>query len=375
MNRELNNPFLIAGYHSPKYFCDRQEEGTCIKQALENDRNITLIAPRRMGKTGLIKNIFYEMQQRGEIVTIYLDIFSTQNLNEFVRLLAESVIGSLDSDFEKILSKMGKLFKSFRPSIQFDELTGLPQITIEISQDKEETSLKEIFNYLASNNQRCVLAIDEFQQIAAYPEKGVEALLRSYTQFVHNTRFIFAGSKRHIMQEMFMSAKRPFFQSTQIISVGAIDKNAYYTFAQHFFNEKGFSFQQELFNEMYDDFDGYTWYMQALLNRLYGYNENIVEKQIVTRAIEELVEENASGYQNLLDAYSSSNVRLLKAIAKEGAVAQINSGEFISKYNLKAASSVKSSLDKLIDKELVYKSEKGYVIYDRFMSIWLQRLP
>ena len=315
------------------------------------------------------------MQQRGEIVTIYLDIFSTQNLNEFVRLLAESVIGSLDSDFEKILSKMGKLFKSFRPSIQFDELTGLPQITIEISQDKEETSLKEIFNYLASNNQRCVLAIDEFQQIAAYPEKGVEALLRSYTQFVHNTRFIFAGSKRHIMQEMFMSAKRPFFQSTQIISVGAIDKNAYYTFAQHFFNEKGFSFQQELFNEMYDDFDGYTWYMQALLNRLYGYNEIIVEKQIVTRAIEELVEENASGYQNLLDAYSSSNVRLLKAIAKEGAVAQINSGEFISKYNLKAASSVKSSLDKLIDKELVYKSEKGYVIYDRFMSIWLQRLP
>lgn len=52
------NPFLIAGYHSPEYFCDRETETKTIINALENNRNLTLIAPRRMGKTGLIKNVF-----------------------------------------------------------------------------------------------------------------------------------------------------------------------------------------------------------------------------------------------------------------------------------------------------------------------------
>ena len=53
------NPFLVYGYASPRYFCDREAETQQILSALENERNLTLIAPRRMGKTGLIKNVFY----------------------------------------------------------------------------------------------------------------------------------------------------------------------------------------------------------------------------------------------------------------------------------------------------------------------------
>lgn len=88
----------------------------------------------------------------------------------------------------------------------------MPEVSIDIATDKEETTLKEIFNYLQSSEKRCYIAIDEFQQITEYPEKGVEALLRSYIQFLPNVRFIFAGSKQHVMQEMFLSTKRPFIK-------------------------------------------------------------------------------------------------------------------------------------------------------------------
>ena len=59
-----NNPFLVYSYHSPAYFCDRETETQKIISALNNERNLTLIAPRRMGKTGLIKNVFHNMAEQ-----------------------------------------------------------------------------------------------------------------------------------------------------------------------------------------------------------------------------------------------------------------------------------------------------------------------
>ncbi len=370
-----NNPFIIAGYQSPEYFCDREKETDTIMNALQNERNLTLIAPRRMGKTGLIKNVFYYIEREKQSVPIYLDIFSTQNLGEFVQLFASSVLGVLDTNTQKIINKLGLFFKSCRPVIRFDELTGQAQISVDIMPDKEEATLKELFDYIVASKRRCVIAIDEFQQIAAYPEKGIEALLRSYIQFVPNARFIFAGSKQHIMQEMFLSVKRPFYQSTQIVTLGAIDRGAYYLFVNTFFEAKGFHFNREAFDAMYDRFDGHTWYMQVLLNRLYGYNEDISDKTIIYRAVQELVDEGVYGYQLLLSASSGVDIKLMKAIAKEEIVKEINSGQFIHKYLLKAASSVNMAIKRLIDKEIVYKAPAGYMIYDRFMAIWLKRQP
>ena len=126
---------------------------------------------------------------------------------------------------------------------------------------------------------------------------------------------------------------------------------------------------------MYDEFEGHTRYMQALINRLYGYDTDITDKTFTNRAIQELTDKGVYGYQNLIAAYSGVAVKLMKAIAKEGTVAEINSGKFISKYKLKAVSNVNTALAKLIDREIAYKSEKGYMIYERFMSIWLRRQP
>lgn len=123
---------------------------------------------------------------------------------------------------------------------------------------------------------------------------------------------------------------------------------------------------------LYDTFQGHTWYIQVLLNRLYGYKDE-VNISLVNYAVEEIVAESSYTYQSLLTAYSSSNVKLLKAIAQAECVREINSGEFIARYHLKAASSVNSSLKKLINNELVYKTSTGYVIYDRFMDIWLRQ--
>ena len=370
-----NNPFLVTGYHSPEYFCDRRQETETMIRALYNGRNVTLIAPRRMGKTGLVKNVFYKLrEQEPDIVTFYMDIYSTQSLGDFIRLFASTVLGRLDSVPQKALGRVGKFIKSCRPVFTFDELTGQPKVTIDIVPSSEEATLREIFDYLRSSEKRCYIAIDEFQQIAEYPEKGAEALLRSYIQFVPNINFIFAGSKQHIMQQMFHSAKRPFYQSTQTQVIDRIARDEYYRFAADFFTRQGRKLAEETFGYLYDAFDGHTWYIQTLLNRLYGYAGN-PDIGMVDYAIGEVVAESTYTYENLLAAYPASNIRLLKAIAKAGCVREINSGDFITEYRLRAASSVNSALKRLIDREMVCKTADGYIVYDRFMAIWLRQQP
>lgn len=370
-----NNPFLISGYHSPEFFCDRERETATILEALYNGRNLTLIAPRRMGKTGLIRHAFYHLkEQEPDIITFYMDIYSTQSLGDFIRLFANTVLGKLDSVPQKALSRIGQFIRSCRPVFTFDEWTGVPKVTIDVASSEEERTLKEIFDYIGSSEKRCYIAIDEFQQITEYAEKGIEALLRSYIQFLPNVNFIFAGSKQHVMQEMFTSSKRPFYQSTQLLTIDTINREAYAHFAIDHFTKHNIQLSQELFNAIYDKWDGHTWYIQNLLNRLYGYNRD-VETNLITYATEQIIAELSYSYVDLLKAYSAGHVRLLKAIAREGCVKEVLSGEFIGKHKLRAASSVNSSLKKLLDNELVYQTNKGYIIYDRFMGEWLRMQP
>lgn len=367
-----NNPFLISGYHSPELFCDRTEETAKILNALHNERNITLIAPRRMGKTGLIHHVFYNLkEQHPEIVTLYLDIFSTQSLGDFVRLFANTVLGKLDSAPQKALNRISRFIRSCRPVFTFDEITGTPKVSIDVSPTEEQNTLKEIFDYLASSEKRCYIAIDEFQQIAEYKEQGVEALLRSYIQFIPNINFIFSGSKKHVMQEMFTSSKRPFYQSTQILTIDTINRDEYARFAINHFAQNNISLPREIFEEIYTKYNGHTWYIQTILNRLYGYNRD-VDMELIKYASNQIISEYSYSYNDLMKAYSAGNVRLLKAIAREGCVKEILAGDFIAKYQLRAASSVSSSLKKLVENELIYQSDNGYIIYDRFMGEWLR---
>ena len=48
----LKNPFIVSGYVSADYFCDREVETEELTQALVNGRNTVIVSPRRMGKTG-----------------------------------------------------------------------------------------------------------------------------------------------------------------------------------------------------------------------------------------------------------------------------------------------------------------------------------
>ena len=374
-NRTLTNPFVYQGYESPKYFCDREVETKTLLSHLKNGRNVTLISPRRIGKTGLIKNTFYHLKEQEKDATcLYIDIFATKNLHDFVELLGVMVINEIVRKNASFIEKTISFFSALRPVLSMDPLTGEPSVSITVEPSKEDITIQSIFNYLNDSEQEVYIAIDEFQQIAEYPEKGTEALLRSYIQFAQHVHFIFSGSKFHLMAEIFGSPKHPFYQSTEMMGLKPLDSDVYYDFCLQFFKEKGGNIEKDIFEYLYNMFEGHTWYIQCIMNRLYEANTNVESTEQVNASILSILAGREPQFESLSQFFTDNQFSLLKAIAKEGIVAQPTAGRFIKSHNLSGASSTKAALKVLEDKELVYRKPEGYIIYDRFMDLWLKRL-
>lgn len=368
------NPFVSQGYISPEYFCDRERETELMLSHFENGRNITLVSPRRIGKTGLIKNLFYHIEgQDRNAICLYSDIYATKNLQDFTEMFGSVVFNGFARKEKSFMQKAATLLGSLRPVFSTDPYTGMPKMMITVDPSRSQLTIQQIFDLLSQSRREIYIAIDEFQQIANYPESGTEAMLRSHIQFATNVHFIFAGSKYRLMAEMFGSPQRPFFQSTEMMDLQPLDRDVYYAFASRFFEKKRGSLDRDTFMELYDRFEGHTWYIQSVLNRLYDSCLHVRGIKEVNRETVNLVESRSPQYESLAQFLSSNQFNLLKAIAIEGIVKEPTGARFIREHNMASASIVQSALRALVEKEIVYRTPRGYIVYDRFMSIWLAR--
>lgn len=372
---KIDNPFLLYGYEGPEYFCDRKEETEEMVSSLRNGCNITLMSPRRYGKTGLIRHVFHKInEQDPDAACFYIDIYATNSLYDFVQTFAKAVVGKLDTPLQKAENIITKIFKSSQITMSTDFMTGLPQLSLNFAPQYTESTLDEIFTYISQSQRNCYIAFDEFQQVTEYPEKNVEALLRTHIQKMNNARFVFSGSRLHMMMEMFNSPKHPFYRSTEKLNLGTLDEAVYYSFAEEKLKEKDVSLPYDAFHELYSMVDGVTWYIQAVLNRLYRLTDKTVTVKDMNEVIIKIILSEEEDYKRLFHLLTANQANLLLAIAREGSVAEPMSGLFLRKHQLKSTSSVQRALKYLADEEYIYLSERGYIIYDRFFGIWLKGL-
>jgi len=374
--KKKNNPFLLKGYVSKELFCDREKEVEELFTNVTNGIDTTLVSARRMGKTGLLFRFFDHLNEHGNIKSIYLDIFSSRSLSEFIKLLAEAVLSRFPEK-TPLGTKFMEFIKGFRPLIGYDPLSGQPQIQINYqSVQEKEYTLQGLFNFLESQNELIVIAIDEFQQIADYPEKNIEALLRTYTQNLKNIRFIFCGSRKNMMINLFSNVKRPFFASTQYLLLEKIDREIYSVFIRNKFTEAGIDITDEALAMVFDWSLTHTFYTQSLCNILYYIAESQITIDIVKLACVELLKRNEPVFYQYRQLLTTAQWNYLIAIAKEGEVKQLTAQKFISQYEIGTPANSRRISKALLDKELLLeltnKKETSYRVYDVFLSRWLE---
>ncbi len=370
---KAGNPFLIQGYISPVYFCDRLNETSTIIDAVDNRRNITIYSLRRIGKTGLIRNAFYKLNKSNGVKLFYIDIYPTSSLPEFTALFAKEIFRKLDSNIGNVISKISGILSSIRPQLSYDPLSGNPSIHLDVQNEKEaKVTLEEIFAYIRTRKERIIIAIDEFQQILNYPEKNIEALLRKHIQSLSNTTFIFSGSQQEMLLSMFGNRSRPFYQSTQLLHLEKINRNTYKKFIISKFTKAGRSITGIEVDYILDWTKNHTYYVQFVCNRLFSKHLDVIKIEDIKSVLQEILNENQVMFLNYRNFLTENQWRLLTAIAKEGQITQITSKAFLTKYQLGTPSSVKTSIKPLLQKELVYYDQKEYKIYDVFFQRWAE---
>ncbi len=367
------NPFVIEGYLSPEYFCDRVEETALLTRHLTNRCNVALIAPRRLGKSGLIYNCFQQECVRERYHCIYIDIYDTKNLGEFVFALGKGILTALKPKGRKVWEFFLNMLQSLKSTISFD-INGNPEWSVGIGDiQTPDVTLDEIFAYLEQADKPCLVAIDEFQTIAGYPEKTVEATLRKRIQNCHNANFVFSGSKRHMMALMFTSQSRPFYHSSSIMGLEAINEQTYLAFANHHLAKNNREISAEAFDCLYHRFEGITWYIQYVLNMLYSStcDNALLTEDDVKYSIDGILAQHRFAYQALLYQLTAKQKQVLTAIALEDKPSSLMSQEFLRKYRL-GASTVQGAVRTLLDKDFITQDEGVFQLCDKFLELSLR---
>jgi AAA+ ATPase superfamily predicted ATPase len=372
----MENPFIVTGKIKPEYFCDRVDEAKrltgCI---LSGGENMVVISPRRLGKTGLIYHCFDKPEVQEQVTTLFIDILHTTSLQEFTYLMGRAVFKTLGSRSQQMMKNIIDTLRSLRGSFGYDPIQGTPTFDIKLGEITNPSyTLEEIFACLEKAEQRCIVAIDEFQQIVNYPDKNVEALLRTHIQQSANANYIFAGSERHIMGEMFLDHARPFYQSASIMSLSPISFDKYSEFIQHHFKVNHLTVIPEAINKVYQQFQGNTYYIQKTFREAFSSSVETgktCDIAMVDNIIDDMMRESGRKYSETLSRLTLPQKELLYAIADEGHAQRITSGLFIKRHYLQSASSVQAAIRKLMEYGLVTSSNGRYYIEDQLFNYWI----
>ena len=370
----MKNPFVTNGYAGSEYFCDRIQETKNIRSLLLNENNIALISPRRLGKTDLIWHVFDDEAIRKEYHCFVVDIYATKNLGDFVNMLGKAVIDELRPKGRKAWEKFINVVSSLRPEISFD-MDGTPAWSVGLGAiNNPAISLDEIFTYLDEADKPCLVAIDEFQQITRYGDPTTEATIRTYVQRCTNAHFIFSGSQRHMMNGMFTSPSRPFYQAVTVINLQPLDLQVYIDFCTEKFEMAGKHLDKEVVALLYKRFEAVTSYMHRILNVLYSRTETgkTCTPDMVDEAIEFIIRLSSDTYESLFYQMPEKQRALFLAIAREGKAEEVMGGKFIKKHKLISASSISAALKGLLEKDFITMDKNVYSAYDQFFVLWLE---
>ncbi len=373
--KQLSNPFVIGKYVNKDFFCDREKESELLVHHIVNGRNVTMMSERRLGKTGLIEHVFAN-RLPSEYETFLIDIYTCKNLREMVYLLANEVFKKI-SKKQPLLERLLSVAQSLKATLSYNPITGQPEFGIGLGEiTQPEITLDEILSYLETSDKVCVVAIDEFQKIASFEEDNVEALLRTKIQHLKNIQFIFAGSEHHLLESIFNDPARPFYNSVVFMQLLPIDQHEYIRFCQRLFSLYGKSVSETLVSRLYDCFQGITWYLQLSMNEAFTMAERggHVGEDAYEHILNHMVDSKRFTFEDRYASLTEKQKTVLQAIAVEfPKELTLTSQEFITKYNLKTASSVQTAIKGLTEKGILNDNHGMKRPTDLLFMLWLKK--
>ena len=374
----MGNPFRYGTIVTEDDFADRQKEIEQLVKDLTGGQNILLYSPRRYGKTSLIVRVL-DIVQNKEVITSFIDLYGIISISDLIDKIIEETVVPAQGSLQRVGNSLRKWFSNLRP-----EITLNPDDSISVSFKREaqvigeEKVLSQVLDApekLAKSQKKPVVVVfDEFQEISNMNGLKIEKTMRSHFQGHQNVTYVFCGSKKYIMEEIFGQEKRPFYKFAKPFPLGKIPKEEFVEFIHRKFKETDILIDSNSVESILTFTDGHPYFTQQLCHEIWNIASETkkVQEGDIMQAIKEILQRHSDYFIKIWDSLALTQRKLLVALAKEGKVVSIYSSSFIEKYSLISASHVKKAMDYFEKEGLVEKTNGAYMISDVFLTEWVK---
>lgn len=376
--RMMENPFVYGKEVSGDQFCNRKDEIGELCRDVSNSQNVIIFSQRRLGKTSLIKEVLKRSKGKG-MLAVYADLYPVLTEEDIVRIYAKAVADGLLGKVSRALKQVGEFFKRVRPKFTIDE-SGQPTYSIDV--EKKETfpfledTLEAVKRCVDRKRKKAVVVFDEFQQIGQFRTDRAERVIRSLIQSHKNISYIFMGSKKHLIFDMFNNPNRPFYKSAKPFPLSKIGESDLIEFIQNKFKIAGKYLSQDLAKKIVTICECHPYYVQYLCHIVWEKTagKNKVKDSNFSESLELLLCRESATFEATWDLLTIKQRQVLSALIKIGPDEKLFSAGFLELHNLGSASSVQRTLRSLIDKELVDKEGESYTVIDVFFKKWIVKI-
>ena len=365
--------YFPEGVAKGEAFVNREAERECLSKRISYNQHSVLIAPRKYGKTSLVMKVAAEMK----IAYCAIDFLAAYS-EECIRDQLADKVGCLVFDLlpraAKAKEKLVDIFKKLKPEIS---LSAFGQ---RLSLSLSNNSLKDITELLLKLDEtaqcfkkRAVIFIDEFQQIGKIKNyHSIEAAIRHAVERSENVAYVFSGSDRGLLEQMFGDQGRPLYRLCHTMSLERMTQRSYTAHLQQLAHKQwGKELSQEVLDGIFSSTELHPFYMNVLC-------QNVWEGQFPSiEAILAIWREYVETQRRIISydfmGLSLNQRKIMVALAKTPAK-EIQSAEFVSPLKL-SASSVQQAVAILMRKDLVYRAADGvYYVLDPAMRYYLEAI-
>jgi len=369
----MKNPFAFSNYVTGNSFCNRNKELSELLKYIQGSQNVLLYSHRKYGKSSLIQQVFRNITDNNlNIGAMHVELYGTTSEKDFITRSFQG-LNQLESNFERLLKSVGNTLKNIKLKLTIDSTTGDTSVSPSFEAVDEKIVLEELMNILSQYSQKrnLVIAFDEFQEVAKYTEPGFEKRLRSFIQQHSKVCYIFSGSQKHLISEMFNANSRAFYKSAESFPLHKIETRYYIPWVQGLFSRKNVSLSAEFVEEIVARFENHPMYIQNFLFHLWdepvkrGFTLEVIDK-----LENEIIEKRSSEHIILWETLSINQKKTLKLILLNNGINLFNA-DALKSVNLKTGSLVTKALSALMKKEIIVKNGH-YMIQDIVLKKWLQ---
>ncbi len=365
------NPFKYGCVVGGENFCRRPELQRQLTELLKSGQNIVIQGPRRMGKTSLVCETVKAV--RG-LKLVYVDLFSVRSVADFCR---RTVAATAKCGGRSFLERTASLVKNLRPVFSVDRDTGAPTISVDVKASSGVESIDEVLNMVAAHAEstRLCVVFDEFQDIQDIQDSdALLATLRARIQFLPDTPFVFLGSIRNRMHEIFDSPRSPFFKSAISFGIERIDEDDMARFLMNRFRVGGRNIDRNTVDQILRVADGISGDIQELCETTWLVTEpgSTISESDVARGLEAVFRRESRAFSAALSGLTAVQKAVLRGLADPNH-ARPFSGEFMEENDMRNVSSVAKAIKRLVTDEIVYEYEGEILFENPFFREWMRR--